>query len=152
MARINCHPVSGGIHIISLRYEPNAPCVAWPNSVILSCAIWLPRQITLVRCRGAKSLVYDLITDQGVVSSRAVSLHCDLLRLSLDWALCFCPSRFSSCCPPANLSSPLLSSPQLSLLYLSVRTFLHVVLLLELFTYLNFNFLLPFSSCCPPHR
>ena len=50
----------------------------------------LPRQITLVRCRGAKSLVYDLITDQGVVSSRAVLLYCDLLRLSLDWALCCC--------------------------------------------------------------
>uniref|UniRef100_A0A1I7WKR8 Uncharacterized protein n=1 Tax=Heterorhabditis bacteriophora TaxID=37862 RepID=A0A1I7WKR8_HETBA len=32
-------------------------------------------QITLVQCRGAKSLAYDLYTGQGVVSSRAVSLY-----------------------------------------------------------------------------
>uniref|UniRef100_A0A1I7WD77 Uncharacterized protein n=1 Tax=Heterorhabditis bacteriophora TaxID=37862 RepID=A0A1I7WD77_HETBA len=45
-------------------------------------------QITLVQCRGAKSLAYDLYTGQGVVSSRAVSLYCDLLRLSFDWMFC----------------------------------------------------------------
>lgn len=42
-------------------------------------------QITLVPCQGANSLAYDLLTNQGVVSSRAVPIYCDLLRLSFDW-------------------------------------------------------------------
>lgn len=45
-------------------------------------------QITLVQCRGAKSHVYDMYTGQGVVSSRAVFVYCDLLRLSYDRVFC----------------------------------------------------------------
>ena len=45
-------------------------------------------QITLVQCRGAKSHVYDMYTGQGVVSSRAVFVYCDLLRLSFDRVFC----------------------------------------------------------------
>ena len=45
-------------------------------------------QITLVQCRGAKSHVYDMYTGQGVVSSRAVFVYCDLLRLSSDRVFC----------------------------------------------------------------
>ena len=69
--------------------------LVWPDRLVRFVRTSrLPRQSTLVRCRGVESLVYDLITDQGVVSSRAVLLYCDLLRLSLDWALCFCPSAY----------------------------------------------------------
>ena len=45
-------------------------------------------QTTLVQCRGAKSHVYDMYTGQGVVSSRAVFVYCDLLRLSYDRVFC----------------------------------------------------------------
>ena len=46
-------------------------------------------QITLVPRQGANSLAYDLLTGQGVVSSRAVPIYCDLLRLSFDWVALF---------------------------------------------------------------
>ena len=55
--------------------------------------VWIIRtgcqsQITLVQCRGAKSHVYDMYAGQGVVSSRAVFVYCDLLRLSSDRVFC----------------------------------------------------------------
>ena len=41
----------------------------WPN-VLLDCQ----SHTTMVKCRGARSLAYDLITSQGVVLGRAASI------------------------------------------------------------------------------
>lgn len=65
--------------------------MAWLIDILsVSCQ----SQITLVPCQGANSLVYDLLTDQGVVSSRAVPIYCDLLRLSFDWVALFTSKLF----------------------------------------------------------
>ena len=40
----------------------------------LNMSVGCQSRITLVQCRGAKSLADDLITGQGVVSSRAASI------------------------------------------------------------------------------
>ena len=53
--------------------------MAWPVDI---SSAGCHSQITLVPCRGVNSLTYDLLTNQGVVSSRAVPIYCDLLRLS----------------------------------------------------------------------
>ena len=60
--------------------------MAWPVDI---SSAGCHSQTTLVPCRGVNSLTYDLLTNQGVVSSRAVPIYCDLLRLSFDWVALF---------------------------------------------------------------
>lgn len=47
------------------------------------------------QCQGAKSLVYDLCTGQGVVSSRAASILRSIETLPLIGSVCFVPSIFN---------------------------------------------------------
>uniref|UniRef100_A0A0K0D9K3 Uncharacterized protein n=1 Tax=Angiostrongylus cantonensis TaxID=6313 RepID=A0A0K0D9K3_ANGCA len=92
---------------------------------------------TLVQCRGAKSHVYDMFAGQGVVSSRAVSVYCDLLRISSDRVFCIYGCMDCTKLIAADFSPPH-SCPLKPFLFLLLLLFCLIYFLLLLFILLLF--------------